>query len=257
MREYRGVTGWSSLRKTGSEAVLRNLGTSEVFYSLLRGRSTLTEISEDLGITRPSVIEQLQRLQKAGLVKLGAKDGKYQHYEVEPEGLSNIFLNESTRLLHLALTRKTVYPSDKMLKAQLSKQAYWNNLTDGRDLDREHMFSHIKARLTGNSLWRNYLIDYLETYATTTSLGITPILQAARDFENGLRLEVPRILDKLDSRTWAQLDESKRQLLELLDTWAMLIREVKTRQESAHASSLRETLGLQILEELEERKGAA
>jgi DNA-binding transcriptional ArsR family regulator len=246
MQEYAEGSTWSGLRKTGSEAVLANLGTSEVFYCLLKGRSTLTEISE-----------QLRRLQRAGLVKLGAKDGKYQHYEVDPEGLSGLFLNESTRQLHLALTRKTVYPSDKTLKAQLSKQAYWKNLTGGRELDREQMFSHIKARLNGNSSWRNYLIDYLETYTTTTSLGITPILQAARDFENGLRLEVPRILDKLESRTWVQLDESKRELLELLHTWAMLIREVRTRQESAHGSSLRETLGWQIFEELEKRRGAS
>lgn len=245
------------MRKTGFEAVLGNLGTSEVFYSLMKGRSTLTDISEDLKITRPSITEQLRRLQKAGIVKLGAKDGKYQNYELDPQGLSTLFLRESTRQLHFALTDKTVYPSDTTLKAQLSKRAYWENLASGRELDREQMFSHIKARLNGNSSWRNYLIDYLETYATTTSLGITPILQAARDFENGLRLEVPRILDKLESRTWSQLDESKRELLELLHTWAMLIREVKTLQESAHGSSLRETLGWQILEELEERRGAA
>jgi DNA-binding transcriptional regulator GbsR (MarR family) len=245
------------LRKTGFEAVLGNLGTSEVFYSLLRGRSTLTDISEDLEITRPSVIEQLRRLQKAGLVKLGAKNGKYQHYGVSLEGLSTLFLNESTRLLHLALTRKTLYPSDEALKAKLRKEAYSKILTGGKKLDREQMFSQIKAKLGADSSWRDYLIDYLETYATTVSLEVTPILQAARDFENGLRLEVPRILDEFDSRTWTRVDESKRELLELLHIWAMLIREVKTLQEAAHESSLKETLGWQVFEELGKRKHTA
>jgi DNA-binding transcriptional regulator GbsR (MarR family) len=228
-----------------------------VFYSLLKGRSTLTDISEDLKITRPSVIEQLRRLQKAGLVKLGTKDGKYQHYRVDLEGVSNLFLNESMRQLHLALTLRTVYPSDEALKAQLPKRVHPKILTGGKKLDREQVLSQIKAKLGANSSWRNYLINYLETYAATVSLEVTPILQAARDFENGLRLQVPRILDEFDSKTWTQVDESKKELLELLQSWAMLIREVKTLQEAAHESSLRETLGWQVFEELSKRKHTA
>lgn len=119
------------------------------------------------------------------------------------------------------------------------------------------MFSQLKAKLDSSASWRNYLITYLETYATAASLEVTPISQAVRDFENGLRLEVPRILDKFDSRTRTHVDESKRELLELLHTWAMLIKEVKTPQEAAHESSLRETLGWQVFEELEKRRGSS
>jgi DNA-binding transcriptional regulator GbsR (MarR family) len=245
------------LRKSGSEAVLGNLGTSEVFYSLIKGKSTLTEISEDLKITRPSVIEQLRRFQKAGLVKLGAKNGKYQHYIVNLDGLSNLFLNQSARLLHLALTRKTLYPSDETLKAKLSRQAYSEILTSGKELDREQIFSQIKAKLAANSSWRDYLIDYLETYATAASLGVTPILQAARDFENGLRLELPRILETFDSRAWTEVDKSKREMLELLHTWATLIKDVKTLPEAAHESALREALGWRVFEELGKRRHTA
>ena len=225
-----------------------------MFYSLLKGRSTLTDISEDLKITRPSVTEQLRRLQKARLVKLGAKDGKYQHYRVDLEGVSNLFLNESMRQLHLALTLRTVYPSDEELKAQFPKQVHPKILTGGKKLDREQMFSQIKAKLGANSSWRDYLINYLETFAATVSLEVTPILQAARDFENGLRLQVPRILDEFDSSSWTQVDESKKELLELLQLWAMLIREVKTLQEAAHESSLRETVGWQVFDELNKRE---
>ena len=242
------------MKRTGFEAPLGNLGTSKVFYSLINGKSTLTEISEDLKITRPSVVEQLRRLQKAGLVKLGAKNGKYQHYGVNIEGLSNLFLNESTRCLHLALTRKTIYHSDEELRAQLPKPAYWKILTGGKNLDREETFSRLKGKLDGNASWRNYLIAYLRTYATSSSLKVTPISQAVRDFENGLRLEVPRILDEFDLKTQPHVDESKRELLELLHTWAKLIKEVRTLQEAAHESSLREILGWQVFEELEKSR---
>ncbi len=238
------------MKRTGFEAPLGNLGTSKVFYSLINSKSTLTEVSEDLKITRPSAVEQLRRLQKAGVVKLGAKNGKYQHYGVNFEGLSNLFLNESTRCLHLALTRKTLYPSDEALRAQLPKPAYWKILTGGKKLDREQMFSQLKAKLDSNASWKDYLVTYLETYAKTATLEVTPISQAVREFENGLRLEVLRTLGDSDSRTWADIDESKKELLELLQIWAMLIKEVKTLSEAAHESSLRETLGWQVFEEL-------
>lgn len=230
--------------------MLGNLGTSEVFYSLLRGRSTLTDISEDLKITRPSVIEQLRRLQKAGLVKLGAKNGKYQHYGVDLGGLSRLFLTESTKCLHLALTRKTVYPSDEALRAQLPKPECWKILTGGKKLDRDQIFSQLKAKIDGNASWKDYLVTYLETYAKTASLEVTLISQVVREFENALRLEVLRTLGDSDSRTWADIDQSKKELLELLQIWAMLVKEVKTLPEAAHESSLRETLGWQVFEEL-------
>ena len=86
------------------------------------GKTTLAQISEHLGITSPSVIEQLRRLQRAGLVKLGEKEGKYQHYEVNSEGLSRLFLDNSTKLLHRALTDSTIYPKDKMLRIDCMSQ---------------------------------------------------------------------------------------------------------------------------------------
>lgn len=190
-------------------------------------------------------------------MKLAAKDGKYQHYAVDLGGLSRLFLTEATKSLHLALTRKTIYPSDEALRAQLPKPESWKILTGGKKLDREQMFSQLKAKIDSNASWKDYLVTYLETYARTASLEVTPISQVVREFENGLRLEVRRTLGGSDSRTWADIDQPKKELLELLQTWAMLIKEVKTLPEAAHESSLRETLGWQVSEELGKRRDEA
>jgi hypothetical protein len=61
---------------------LSNPGTSKVFLSLVKGITSPKAIAVFLEIKPPPVIQQLRRLQNLGLVKLGAKEGKAQNYDV-------------------------------------------------------------------------------------------------------------------------------------------------------------------------------
>jgi hypothetical protein len=74
---------------------LSNPGTSRVFLSLVLGKKNPTAIAEFLGIRPPPVIEQLRRLQKAKLIKLGKKDGKEQNYEIQWKSFLELFIDKA------------------------------------------------------------------------------------------------------------------------------------------------------------------
>lgn len=231
------------------KTALTNIGTSKVFYSLLNGKTTLTEIAEQLKISRPSVIEQLHRLEKVKLVKLGTKEGRYQHYEVDKEGLANLFLNEPT----YDLSQIMKFSATETLKEQLSPE-YWKFFTEGKELTTKEMFSRFTSRLKENRLWVNYLLDYLKYYASPAVISlVTPVLETVRNFEDGVRVECFRILGKCDPEIWNQLDNSKKELLTLLHIWSIFLRKVRPLNEAAHNSALREMVGYEIMNKTEER----
>ncbi len=70
-------------KESGKFDPLRNLGTSKVFYSILLGANSPTEISNQLGINPPGVIDHLRKLQRMGIIDIGQKDGKVQHYVID------------------------------------------------------------------------------------------------------------------------------------------------------------------------------
>lgn len=238
------------MRKTRTETTLSNVGTSKVFYALLNGKTGLTETSEYLKISRPSVIEQLRRLQGIHLVKMGRKEGKYQHYVIDREGLANLFLDDPTYDLRQVIKFSTI----ELLKEQLSSER-WRYLTEGKDLTKDEIFSQFKSRLKENGLWVNYLLDYLKDYASPaiTRLSVTPILQAVREFEDGVRVECFRILGRFDSETWNQLDDSRKELLTLLHIWSILLGKVRSANEAAHNSAIREMIGYETMNRIEAR----
>lgn len=80
------------------ENIFANPGTSRVFLSLLKGNKNPKAIADSLKIRSPPVIEQLKRLRKNKLVKLGEKEGKEQNYEIIWEEFLPIFIEEALQL---------------------------------------------------------------------------------------------------------------------------------------------------------------
>jgi predicted transcriptional regulator len=82
---------------------LTNPGTSRVLFQLILGVTNPKEIADKLGVLSPTVIQQLHRLRNIGIVRLGEKRGKDQHYEIVSDRLSEIFLSKLVRFDHLDL----------------------------------------------------------------------------------------------------------------------------------------------------------
>jgi DNA-binding transcriptional ArsR family regulator len=214
------------------KGVLDNVGTSKVLYSLISGKTAPKEIAEDLKIRSPAVIEQLRRLRDAGLVRLGTKDGKYQRYEIDEERVSEILLAEATVYLRLAIEGRS--PNQEKMKS----------------------FLQFKKEIKENPYWNRFVLGYLKHYSLVLGLEVIPVAQAIDNFENGLRVEVPRFLTEYDLKSCKQIEESKKDLFELLQRWAAKIANIKPLHEGAVNSSIKELVGWQILEDLESaRKG--
>ena len=67
---------------------LSNKRTSEVLFQIILGVDTPTRIAKRLHIEPPAVIDQLHKLRKVLVVRLGEKTGKEQHYAIDWDKLS-------------------------------------------------------------------------------------------------------------------------------------------------------------------------
>lgn len=76
---------------------LSNLGTSKVFLCIVNGISNPKAIAKHLEIKPPPVIQQLRRLQKLGIIKLGEKIGKIQNYEIDWNNFLDRFLDNALK----------------------------------------------------------------------------------------------------------------------------------------------------------------
>ena len=72
-------------------SVMRDPVPFKVVLLVANGVDNPRSIADALGVKPPTVIYQLRRLRKVKFVKLGAKEGKMQHYEVNWKGLSEAF----------------------------------------------------------------------------------------------------------------------------------------------------------------------
>ena len=110
-----------------------NWGTSKVFYKLLQGVTTPKHIAESLRITSPATIEQLCRLQKVGIVRIGVKAGKFQHYEVNWSRFVETLIDAAPKLneVYHTLSRLPGYParpSETRWGSILCKNKYFRGL---------------------------------------------------------------------------------------------------------------------------------
>ena len=84
-----------------SNKILFHHGTLRVIETLLNGKTTPTTLAHEMKIRPPSAIDHLRRLQKFGLVKLGRKEGKKQHYDLDLQRLSDLFEDDIATLTSL------------------------------------------------------------------------------------------------------------------------------------------------------------
>jgi predicted transcriptional regulator len=77
--------------------VFSNPGTSRVFLSLVKGIKYPKAIADFLGIKPTPVIEQLKRLKKLNVVKLGEKDGREQNYDIIWAEFLRLFIEQTRR----------------------------------------------------------------------------------------------------------------------------------------------------------------
>lgn len=72
-----------------------SVSVSEVFFQLVKGNDTPKSISEALGMTPPTVVECLWKLREMGVVELGEKEGKLQHYRINWRRFAEQFLEHA------------------------------------------------------------------------------------------------------------------------------------------------------------------
>ena len=152
---------------------LTNWGTSKVFYGLIRNSSTPKQISELLDISPPAVIDQLRRLQRIGIVKLGKKIGKFQHYEIDWTRFAEVLLDRSPRLNKVfsafsqSIQGKALDPSKTWWGNKLSKSQIFQNIII-------EYFKDATETLSDEGKVRIY--DLIESFEETL-IGIYPFLK--------------------------------------------------------------------------------
>lgn len=128
-----------------------NVGTSQVFFQMLRGKTNPKAIADALGVQPPPIIQQLRRLQKIGVVKLGEKDGKLQNYDVDVDKFLTLFIER-------AIQEKKTH----------SSSLYLNENKELRSL-------------RDNEYFRKFVIYYLMNLGPTETID-----DAASEFEDAL-----------------------------------------------------------------------
>jgi len=115
----------------------RNVGTADVFLSLVEKPRTPTEIASELGIKPPSVIEQLDRLLEVGVAKLHEKRGRLRFYGVDWANFSHLFLEELV-CFELAPELEDVKKLEKNPYFLRLLNAFYRVQRDAREILREY-----------------------------------------------------------------------------------------------------------------------
>jgi len=190
---------------------LANKGTSIVFYELASGKSRPKEIAESLRVKAPSIIEQLHRLQSSGLVKLGEKMGKEQHYRIDWQ--------------HIAATLPLLCPK-LGIAARVARLS-------GRP---RYARKNFTQRLTSNKLLPRLIEEYFKNLSEYhRSVGYTepiPLLEAFRGIEESLLKLFPKL------RRGKIAESEAGELYALLADWYREASEVDTFESLALKKSL-------------------
>ncbi|MFB0523751.1 MAG: winged helix-turn-helix domain-containing protein [Candidatus Bathyarchaeia archaeon] len=178
------------------------MGTSKVFYELLQSPKSPKEIADSLGIKSPPVIEQLRRLQKIGLVRLGEKRGKFQNYEIDSSNLVRLFLEKAPLTLKASIMLKREYT--------------WAGISDNRHLQELVMM---------------YMQKTIDIYKTRKIPHLT-ILEVMRRFEDALVRSFPDLRSSEDPEIMS--------LLSLLNSWYSYAKENPTFAQEALEETLKD-----------------
>jgi len=168
-----------------------NIGTSQVFFQMLRGRTSPKIIADALGVQPPPIIQQLRRLQKIGIVKLGRKEGKLQNYDIDIDRFLTLFIERT-------IQEKRTHPSSL------------------------HPDENKKLRsLRNNEYFRRFIVSYVLNLGPTETID-----DAAKEFEDALlhsgKLEKPMKFDDVEKqqffdkmRLWKKTAKKKKTFTEV------------------------------------------
>lgn len=194
---------------------LSNPGTSRLLFQLIMiGPMTPTQIAEKLGVKPPSVIDQLVRLRRIQLVKLGKKEGKQQWYQLDWR-----------RLVDVGVTRAFQLP-----QPDLKEDAQIEALTD---------------QFLENHLFRDFFKNYIEIRLTETPFNLIiarqwTFAQLMEDFRTtvvGMLSDKP-FLESLEPHDPHELEDLRR-LWNDLENWKSLSLHVPNISRLAFVRALR------------------
>ncbi len=105
-------------RKATKLTILNNKGTSDVFFVIAGKNSEVTpsEIVDELELAYPNVREQLVRLEKAGILFLKSKKGRFRNFEINWKNFAKIVadrLKKDSWIMHC--TECGIVPEEKRL----------------------------------------------------------------------------------------------------------------------------------------------
>lgn len=176
-----------------------SVGTSNVFFQLVLGRTTPTRISESLEDQQPpSVMEHLNKLREKGVIDRGEKDGTYQPYEIDWKKFVDEFLE------HIS--------TPKRQKAAIKLE---EDADVRKELQREQkLMKEVMDELRRSERFRDVLKGYFERLTEDMDKGLYPrrtIWGAIHCFEESL----PSVISAVGKVT----DPEVKKLLSLLEKW--------------------------------------
>jgi len=162
-----------------------SLGVSKVFYQLVSGYTTPKKISSNLKIKPPTVVEHLHRLQSTGIVEIGKKKGKYQHYRINWKRFISAFLGRAPALVDNEVLLEVVPDLKEDLTGKEIKEMEENIKQDIR------LLKKIFKKLEENEYFKKLIKGYFKGLAyDIAELGAYKLTldEAADRFEEALRL---------------------------------------------------------------------
>jgi len=144
-------------RKSTSLTILNNEGTSEVFF-VIAGRDrevTPSELVDELELAYSNVREQLVRLEKAGIIFLKSKKGRFRNFEINWENFAKIVaerLKKDSWLMHS--TGCEIVPKEKRTKERDAENVL-NKLSKNEDfvnLIRNYEIGLVKKNLNPDTV---------------------------------------------------------------------------------------------------------
>jgi hypothetical protein len=129
---------------------LANPSTSRVLFLLILGVDTPKEIADRLKIRPPSAIDQLHRLRRIRLTRLGSKTGRQQHYKLDWD-----------RLVETSVKRSFTLPQPEM-REQNAADSFADQFLKKKEF-LEFIKSYLLARVEETP--QNLLIEGNETFS--------------------------------------------------------------------------------------------
>ncbi len=139
-------------RKATKLTILNNKGTSDVFF-VIAGRDkevTPSEIVDELELAYPNVREQLVRLEKAGILFLKSKKGRFRNFDINWKNFAKVVaerLKKDSWLMHC--TECEIVPKERRLTKAATEKLLDRLSNDGNFvlLIRGYVVNLVKKKL--------------------------------------------------------------------------------------------------------------